>query len=128
MFAKLFRRDGGTLLASDLRPPEFTLGHCVMPRKRWRTRLSSYPIRDIDPTIPVPIKDHEMVRAVLVDFDELTVLPSEAREQLVADLVESIGFRRCGVKVGKRGLSDEAVAQQILLSDIGRALERAGLP
>jgi hypothetical protein len=97
-----------------------------MPRKR--NRLSSYDIKKIDPTTPVPIEDHEMVRAVLVDFDEVAVLSHKANEQFVEDLVEVIRYRRCGVKVGKRGLSDEAVAQQIFLSDIGRALGRAGLP
>jgi len=99
-----------------------------MLRKRRRTQVSIYNVpKDIDPTIPVPIEDHEMVRAVMVDFDELAVSP-EAHEQLVADLVEAVRFRRCGAKVGKRGLSDEAVTQQIFLSDIGRALEQAGLP
>jgi hypothetical protein len=99
-----------------------------MPRKRQRNQLSIYDIKKIDPTTPVPIEDHEMVRAVLVDFDEVAVLSPEANEQLVADLVDAIGFRRCGVKVRKRGLSDEAVTRQIFLSDIRRALERAGLP
>ena len=33
------------------------------------------------------VEDHDLVRHVLVDFDELAVLPSEIREQLVADLV-----------------------------------------
>ena len=99
-----------------------------MPRKRWRTRLSSYDVLDIDPNVPVPVEDHYLVRHALVDFDELAVLSSETREQLVIDLVHSIRFARAGVKVGKRGLSDKAVAQQIFLSDVGRALERAGLP
>jgi len=97
-----------------------------MPRKRWLTRLSSYDVVDIDPTVPV--EDHYLVRHALVDFDELAVLSSETREQLVDDLVGSIRFARCGVKAGKRGVSNEALAQQIFLSDVGRALERAGLP
>ena len=99
-----------------------------MPRKRWRTRLSSYKVVDIDPNDPVKVEDHFLVRHALVDFDELAVLSSETHEQLVADLVDSIRFARAGVKAGKRGVSDKAIAQQIFLSDVGRALERAGLP
>lgn len=99
-----------------------------MPRKHWHTRLSSYDIPDIDPRDRNAVEDADLVRHALVDFDELAVLSPKAHEQLVADLVEAVGHRRCGVKVGKRGVSDEAAAQQIFLSDIGRALERAGLP
>lgn len=99
-----------------------------MPRKRVRNQLSIYKIRDIDPTVPVPAEDHVLVRHALVDFDELSQLSTLGREQLVTDLAEAIRLRRCGVKVGKRGLSDEAVNQQIFLSDIRRALERTGLP
>jgi hypothetical protein len=44
------------------------------------------------------------------------------------DLVDSIRFARGGVKAGKRGVSDKALTQQIFLSDVGHALERAGLP
>src|SRR5437660_5128130 len=59
----------------------------AMPRKRWRTRLSSYDVVDIDPNVPVPVEDHYLVRHALVDFDELAMLSNETREQLVADLV-----------------------------------------
>ncbi len=99
-----------------------------MPRKRWRTRLSSYDVPVIDPNDRNAVEDHHLVRHVLVDFDELAVLSSETREQLAANLVDAIRFARGGVKAGKRGVSDKALAQQIFLSDVGRALERVGLP
>jgi hypothetical protein len=99
-----------------------------MPRKRWLTRLSTYDVPEIDPNDPVLVEDPVLVRHALVDFDELAVLPSESHERLVADLVDAIRFARCGVKAGKRGVSDAKSAQQIFLSDVGRALERAGLP
>jgi hypothetical protein len=82
----------------------------------------------VDPKDPVVVEDHYLVRAVLADFDELALLSREPREQLVADLVDAICFARAGVKAGRRGLSDKASARQIFLSDVGRALERAGLP
>jgi hypothetical protein len=50
------------------------------------------------------------------------------REQLVTELVHAVRWFRCGIKAGKVGKSDKVSAQQILLSDVGRALERAGLP
>jgi len=99
-----------------------------MPRKRWLTRLSSYDIPDIDPKDRNSVEDDDLVRFALVDFDELAALSSGTREQLVADLVDAIRFARCGVNAGKRGVSDRALAQQIFLSDVWRALERAGLP
>jgi hypothetical protein len=98
-----------------------------MPRKQWLTRVSTYAIREIDPGVPVPAEDHELARFALVDFDEVAVLPEHVREQLVADLVEAVRYARCGVKAGKRGMSDRALAQQVFLSDVQRALERAGL-
>ena len=76
---------------------------------------------------PIRSTDHDLVRHALVDFDELADLPSESREQLVADLVKSICFARGGVKAGKHGVSDKALGKQIFLSDVGRALERVGL-
>ena len=48
-----------------------------------------------------------LVRHVLVDFDEVAVLPSETREQLVAYLVGVICFVRAGVKAGKHGMSNK---------------------
>ena len=99
-----------------------------MPNKRWRARLSSYDIPIIDPEDRNAVDDHELVRHALVDFEELTVLSSPMREQLVADLTDAIRFARAGIKAGKRGMSDKALAQQIFLSDVGRALERVGLP
>ena len=82
----------------------------------------------INPEDRDAVEDHVLVRHMLVDFEELAVLPDEIREQLVADLVDAIGFWRAGVKPGKHGLSDEKEAQHIFISDVGRALERAGLP
>jgi hypothetical protein len=99
-----------------------------MPRKRWLSSLSTYDIPKIDPNDRNAIEDCDLVRHSLVDFDELTVLSDETREKLVKDLVDSIRYARGGVKARKRGVSDEALAQQIFLSDVGRALERAGLP
>jgi hypothetical protein len=99
-----------------------------MPPKRRHVRLSEYKILPIDPEDRNAVEDHTLVRHVLVDFDEVAVLPSETREQLIANLVDSIRFARAGVKAGKVGLSDKALAQQIFLSDVQRALERAGLP
>jgi hypothetical protein len=83
--------------------------------------MASYDVRNGD-------FDEVLVRHALVDFDELAVLSSEAYEQLVSDLVDAIRFARCGVKAGKRGVSDKALAEQIFVSDVGCALERAGLP
>lgn len=99
-----------------------------MPRKRWRTSLSTYNVPKIDPNDRNAIEDCDLVRHSLVDFDELAVLSDQTREKLVEDLVDSIRFARGGVKVRKRGVSDKALAEQIFLSDVGRALERAGLP
>jgi hypothetical protein len=96
-----------------------------MPRKRWLTRLSYHSV--IKPEDGDEVDDHDLVRATLVDFEELADLPSKTREQLVADLVVAIGFWRAGVKPGKCGLSDEKEAQHIFISDVGRALKRAGL-
>src|SRR5438034_8861879 len=76
-----------------------------MPRKRWLTRLSYYSV--IKPEDGDEVDDHDLVRATLVDFEELADLPSKTREQLVTDLVGAIGFWQAGVKPGKRGLSDE---------------------
>ena len=99
-----------------------------MPRKRWRVRLSSYDVPIINPEDRNAVDDHELVRHTLVDFDELAVLSTPVREQLIADLTDAIRFARAGIKAGKRGMSDKALAQQIFLSDVGRALERADLP
>ena len=99
-----------------------------MPRKRWKYKVTFYDVPPVDPTGRQANTDEELIRHALVDFEELAVLPSEAYEQLVADLVDAIRFARSGVKAGRRGVSDKALAQQIFLSDVRRALERAGLP
>jgi hypothetical protein len=98
-----------------------------MPRKCRRTRLSSYDIPAINPEDRNAVDDHDLVRHVLVDFEELADLPDEVREQLVAELVIAIWAWRAGVKLGKRGLSDAKEAQHIYIADVRRALERAGL-
>ena len=104
-----------------------------MPRKRKPARFSVYSVHKspkrttIDPEDPNKFTDHDLVQHALVNFDELADLPSESREQLVADLVKSICFARGGVKAGKQGVSDKALGKQIFLSDVGRALERVGL-
>ena len=64
-----------------------------MPRKRRHVRLSEYKISTIDPEDRNAVEDHDLVRHALVDFDEVAVLPSETREQLVADLVGVNLFR-----------------------------------
>jgi hypothetical protein len=99
-----------------------------MPRKHRHTRLSVYDVPVINPKDRNAVEDHDLVRHVLVDFDELAVLSGETREQIVANLVRSIRFARAGVKAGKRGVSDKALTQQIIMSDVARALEPAGLP
>jgi hypothetical protein len=99
-----------------------------MPRKRWLSSLSEYRLPKIDPNDRNAVEDGDFIRHVLVDFDELAMLSREVREQLVSDLVDSVRHARAGVKARKRGVSDKALAQQIFLSDVGRALERVGLP
>ena len=99
-----------------------------MPRKRWRVGLSSYDVPIINPEDRNAVDDHDLVRHALVDFDELAVLSSPVRERLIADLTDAMRFARAGIKAGKQGMSDRALAQQIFLSDVGRALERADLP
>ena len=99
-----------------------------MPRKRRLTGLSEYAVPSIDPDDRNANEDCVLIRHSLVDFDELSVLSDEIREKLVDDLVKSICFARGGVKARKRGVSDEALAKQIFLSDVSRALDRAGLP
>jgi len=99
-----------------------------MPRKRWLARLSEYKIPEIDPGDRNAVSDHDLVRHVLVDFDEVAVLPSKIREQLIEDLVAAIRRARGGVKAGKRHVSDKAMGKHIVLADIGRAMGRASLP
>ena len=99
-----------------------------MPRKRSRPQLSYYDNPILNPEDRDAVDDHSLVRHALVDFDELAVLPPELHKQLVADLVAAIRFWRAGIKPGKRGLSDAKEAQHIFISDVRRALERAGLP
>jgi hypothetical protein len=100
-----------------------------MPRKRRHVRLSAWKIPPINPGGRHTIEDYDLVRATLVDFDEVAALPDEIREQFIVDLVVAIRFWRAGVKLGKHGLSDKKEAQNIYLSSVGRALERAtGLP
>src|SRR6478609_9302680 len=99
-----------------------------MPRKRRPVRCSEYKIPVIDPGDRHAVEDHDLVRHVLADFEELHVLSSNTYQQLVEDLVATMSYARGGVKVGKRHVSDKALGRHIYLSDVGRALERAGLP
>ncbi|MFL6817602.1 MAG: hypothetical protein ACJ8EF_06645 [Bradyrhizobium sp.] len=99
-----------------------------MTPKRRPMRLAEYKVPNIDPTDRSLAGDDDLVRHALVDFDEIAVVPREVRKQLVADLVDAIRFARAGVNAGKRGVSNKALAQQIFLSDVCRALGRAGLP
>jgi hypothetical protein len=100
-----------------------------MPRRRWVAPLSSYDVPKVDPNDRNAMEDSDLVRHALVDFeDELAALSDETREKMVEDLVDAVRFARGGVKASKRGVSNKALAQQIFLSDVGRALERAGLP
>ncbi len=93
----------------------------AMPRKRLRSPLSIYDILDGDPTAGA-------IAARLVVFDELAVLSPTAHKQLVDDLTQAVRYWRGGIKAVKCGVSNGKVAQQIFLSDVKRALERAGLP
>jgi len=99
-----------------------------MPRKRWRARLSVYVIPKIDPEDRDAIEDQDLVRAVLVDFEEAAVLPPDIRERLVEDLVAASRFARGGVKAGKRHVSDKALGKHVFMGDVERARARAGLP
>ena len=99
-----------------------------MPRKRWLSSRSEYLVPGIDPNDRNAVADSDLVRHVLVDFDELAVLSNQAREQLVSDLVDTSRFARGGVKARRRGVSDQALTQDIFLSGVSRALERVGLP
>jgi hypothetical protein len=74
------------------------------------------------------VDDEDRVTHYLVDFDELALIQGATREKLIADVVYALGILRGGLRAGKRGLSDKAVAQQIFVGDLARALEQAGLP
>jgi hypothetical protein len=99
-----------------------------MPRKRPSARLSSYDVPVTDPNDRNAVDDTDLVRHYLVDFDEFAVLPQATREALITRLADALAFVRAGVRAGKRGMSDTALAQQIFISDVARALEEAGLP
>jgi len=99
-----------------------------MSRKHRHVRLSEYKIPTIDPKDPNKVTDHDLVRHVLVDFDEFAVLSSDAREELVEYLVGLIYYARGGVKAGKHGMSDKDLAIDIFMSGVRHALERVGLP
>jgi hypothetical protein len=96
-----------------------------MPRKRPLTRIS---ISDI----PVPDRytssDQELVRSVLVDFDEVAMLPDKICKQLVEYLAVAARIACGGIKAGIRHRSDKAIAKHIFMRDVRCALEWAGLP
>jgi hypothetical protein len=99
----------------------------VVPRKRWKYKFKSYDVTGIHPGDRRTNSDEELARAALVDLDEVAVLPDVVREQLIRDLVDAVRYARAGVEVGKVGVSNEATAQQVYMSDVARAMERAGL-
>jgi hypothetical protein len=99
----------------------------VVPRKRWKYKIKSYDVPRIDPGDRHATTDEELVGAALVDLEEVAVLPDIVREQLSRDLVDAVRYARAGVAVGKIGVSNEATAQQVYMSDVARAMERAGL-
>jgi len=69
-----------------------------------------------------------LVQATLNDFDELAPLTAHIRARLIGDLVESIRRGRAGFRLGRRGVSDQYEAKAVLMADIARALEAAGIP
>jgi hypothetical protein len=97
-----------------------------MPRKR-KPKFSEYKIPPINPGDRQTVRDQDLVRATLVDFDEVAVLPDDIRERLVEDLVTASRFARGGIKAGKRHVSDKAMGKHVFMFDVGRALERASL-
>ena len=99
-----------------------------MPRKRRLVRLSEYKIPTINLGDRNAIRDHDLVRATLLDFEELADLPDNTRELLVEDLVVSAWWTRCGVNAGKLGVANGALAPHVFLAEVGRALKRARLP
>jgi hypothetical protein len=99
-----------------------------MPRKRWCARLSYYDVPVINPADRNAVDDHDLVRHALEDFDELAVLSSDIRKKLVEDLVDALRYARAGLKAGKRHVSNKALVRHVFLSDIGRAMERVGIP
>jgi len=99
-----------------------------VPRKRSPNRFTSYSPPTPDPGDRHAATDHDRVRHALVDIDELADLPIGVRECLVDDLVAAVRYQRTGVDVRKRGVSNKDVGKGIYLSDVGRAVQRAGLP
>jgi hypothetical protein len=99
----------------------------VVPRKRWKSKVKSCDVPPFHPGDRCANSDEELVRAALVDVEEMAVLPDAVREHLIRDLVEAVRYARAGVAVGKVGVSNKATAQQVYMSDIARAMERTGL-
>jgi hypothetical protein len=91
----------------------------IKPPKR--VRFSEYNLPAIDPGDRNAIRDHDLVRATLFDFEELADLPDNTREQLVEDLVVSNWWTRCGVNADKRGVANGALAPHVFLAEVGRA-------
>jgi hypothetical protein len=116
-------------LGLPARSGELFVSFLELPLQYFRrhVRLSEWKIPPINPGDCHAVADHHRVRRTLANFEELDDLPSNTREQLVTDLVVAIWAWRGGVKPGKRGLSDEKEAQHIFISNVGRAMERAGL-
>jgi hypothetical protein len=100
----------------------------VMPRKRWRSKLTTLELPTVNQKDCNAVSDHDLVRHALVDFDELNVLSPKVLQQLVEELVLAIRYRRCGLRAQKRGVSDKALATQVFFADVRRALESSGIP
>src|ERR1700736_4476614 len=63
-------------------------GSLVVPRKRWKYKVTSYDVPRVGPADRQANTDEEIVRHALVDFEELDVLTDATRKQLIGDLVD----------------------------------------
>jgi len=96
-----------------------------MPRKR-RKYITTVEPPDAPPAPGAPTLD-ALVRATLVDFDELDVLPKDIKAGLVGDLVESIKRARAGLRARRRGVGDTYLTKSVFLADVSEALRRVGI-
>jgi hypothetical protein len=99
-----------------------------MPSKHWLTHLAIAAIPAIDPKDRKAVADHDRVRATLVDFKKVAVLPSSTRDRLTEDLVAAGRIARGGLNARKRHVSNKALGKQVFMGDVKRAMEQAGLP
>ncbi len=96
-----------------------------MPRKRPKFVTTVEP--PDAPPAPGAANLDALVRATLVDFDELDVLPNDVKDMLVGELVESIRKARAGLRFRRRGVSDQYLTKSVFLADLSEALRRAGI-